>query len=180
MVRWKRKELMLLAKGLGMFLVGTFLITWFGNLAIYFWMNDVSTLQVKEFRGASLGLSFFFFGVGLVFWSVFIFEKIVKNKGLRWSAFRRLGFSQWIKQKEEVEAVEWEHFKVKEQIEETENSESNISKIVKELKISPKPQMLTRANKDIIKTTQPNAVLNEEDVEKIKNSLNFTNIQSKL
>lgn len=192
MVEWNREEIILLLKGIGLFSIGTFLIVWFGNLAIYFWLNDVSTLQTKEFKGASLGLMLFFLGVGFVFCSVFIFEKIVKRKrsafrGLlfRWSALRHsalrwLGFSQWIKQKEEVEAVEWEHFKVKEQIKETEDFEDNIPKIVEELKIPPKPQILTRSNKDNIKTTQPNAVLNDEDIEKIKISLNFTNINSKL
>lgn len=190
MVEWKRlnhEVITLLLKGIGLFSMGTFLIIWFGNLAIYFWLNDVTTLQIKEFRGAYLGLMLFFLGVGFVFWSVFIFEKIVKRKrssfwwsALRHLALRWLGFSQWIKQKEEVEAVEWEHFKVKEEINETENFGDDIPKIVEELKIPLKPQMLTRANKNIVKTTQPNAVLNEEDVEKIKISLNFTNTNSKL
>lgn len=179
---WNREEITLLFKGIGLFLIGAFLMKWFGNLAIYFWVNDVSILQSKDFISASLGLFLFFLGVGFVFGSVFIFEKMVKLKRLtlRQSAFGWSGLSRWTKQRKEVEAVEWQHFKVKEPIKETEGFNDNTPKIIEELKIPPKPQMLTRSNRDNIKTTQPNAVLNEEDVEKIKISLNFTNTKSKL
>ncbi|GAB2613896.1 hypothetical protein [Emticicia sp. W12TSBA100-4] len=188
MVEWERKEIILLAKGLGLFSIGIFLIAWFGNWAIYFWMNDVTTLPIKELRGVLLGLSCFFLGIGFIFGSVFIFEKTVKYKR---SAFREAVFLwtvlrhwtlEWvgIKQKEEILAVEWQHFKAKELTKETNNPEKNIPKVIDEQKTSPKHQMLTRSNKEIIKTTQATAVLNEEDVAKIKISLNFTNINSKL
>ncbi len=162
---WSRKEITLLLKGICLFSIGAFLMWWFGNLAVYFWLNDVSAHQPKEFRGAFLGLFLFFLGGAIDFWAIFILEKIIKKI--------------WIKPRKAIEAVEWQHFKVSQEIEPIKVTNS-IPEIVEVLKIPSKPQMLTRANKDIIKTTQPNAVLNEEDVEKIKISLNFTNTKSKL
>ena len=151
MGEWKREEIRQLIKGLLALAIGVFLVFKCGEAAIFYWLNDVSKTTTQGLLGLYLRLFCFFLGVLLIIWAVFVLEKIARI---------RLKNSS-----KTVEAIAWKHFKIAEKIEEFVVLQT--PKVVGLTK-------LTRSNAALIKTNQPTAFLNEEDVEKIKNiSLNF-------
>ncbi|WP_394996548.1 hypothetical protein [Emticicia sp.] len=158
MNEWKHEEKEQFYQGSLALTIGLYLVYLGGETAIYLWMNNAS--KVPGFVYMKVFLCFF--GLILLIYAFILLLPIIQLKVS--------------KQKPIVEAIAWEHFKTIEP-----KLESFAVKTPDKTPVDrPKAQTLTRINKDLIKTNQVTAVLNEEDVTRIKNiSNNFSTKQQK-
>lgn len=152
MNEWKQAEKEQCYRGSLALTIGSWCVYYGGEATISLWMNNVPEVPFWVYSKALLC----FLGLIVVMFACMILIPIIKVK------MRKV--------KPIVEAIAWEHFKMVEPLL-AENTPQISEKVVIE---RPKAQTLTRVNKDLVKTNQVTAVLNEEDVERIKNiSLNF-------
>lgn len=152
MNKWKQAEKEQCYQGSLALIIGLWCVNYGGKATIHLWMNNVSEASIwvnfKLLMCISGLIAIIFACVTLI---PIIQVKVSKEKPI-------------------VEAIVWEHFK---------KAELPLIDIAPQISEKapierPKAQTLTRVNKDLVKTNQVTAVLNEEDVERIKNiSLNF-------
>ncbi len=147
MAEWEHEEKEQFYQGSLALTIGLCLVYFDGDATIYLWMNNV--LKVSFF--VYLRVFMCFFGLILLIYAFVVLLPIIQLKVS--------------KQKPIVEAIAWEHFKTIEP-----KLESFAVKTPHKTPVDrPKAQTLTRVNKDLMKTNQVTAVLNEEDVARIKN-----------
>jgi hypothetical protein len=150
MNEWKHEEKEQFYQGSLAFIIGFWLVYLGGETTIYLWMDNVSKASFFDY----LRVFICFFGLILLIYAIVVLLPIIQLKVS--------------KQKPIVEAIEWEHFKIIEP-----KFQSFYVGIPDKVPVErPKAQTLTRVNKDLIKTNQVTAVLNEEDVARIKNISN--------
>lgn len=151
MNKWKQEEKEQCYQGSLALTIGSWCVYFSGEATISLWMNNVPEVSFWVYSKALLC----FLGLIVVMFACMILIPIIKVK--------------MSKVKPIVEAIAWEHFK------KAELPLDIAPQISEKVPIErPKAQTLTRVNKDLVKTNQVTAVLNEEDVERIKNiSLNF-------
>lgn len=152
MYEWKQAERIQFYQGFLALIIGLWCVYFGRETTIFLWMTNLSEVSFWVYFKVFLC----FLGLIVLIYSTMILTPIIKVK--------------MSKEKPIVEAIVWEHFK------KTEPPLVEIAPHISE-KVPierPKVQTLTRGNKDLVKTNQVTAVLNEEDVERIKNiSLNF-------
>lgn len=159
MNKWKQAEKEQCYQGSLALTIGSWCVYFSGEATISLWMNNVPEVSFWVYSKVLLC----FLGLIVLIFACMTLTPIIQVK-VR-------------KEKPIVEAIAWEHFKKAEPLLVDIPPQAS-EKIVIE---RPKVQTLTRGNKDLVKTNQVTAVLNEEDVERIKNiSLNFLTKPQKL
>ena len=142
---------------------GFLLCKFFAAFVYYFWWHQVATLPKKEQNGIYGGSILFFFGLALVLFSFFFFEKSISRD----------------KEKITKVAIDWEHFKPRE-IHYSANKNEDIStssmgqkaeEKEKPPEQKPKYQAVQRGTK-AIQTTQLRPQLSENQQQDIRNLIN--------
>ena len=158
MKEWKHEEKEQFYQGSLALTIGLFLVCLGGETTIHLWLNNVSKASFIVY----LKVFACFLGLILFIYAIVVLLPIIQLKAS--------------KQQPIVEAIAWEHFKIIEPKLESFDVGMPDKAPSKRLKA----QTLTRVNKDLVKTNQVMAVLNEEDVARIKNiSNNFSTKQQK-
>ena len=158
MKEWKNEEKEQFYKGSLAMTIGFILVYLGGEATIHLWMNNVSKVSFFNY----LKVFMCFLGLILLIYAIVVLLPIIQLKAS--------------KQQPIVEAIAWEHFKIIEP--KLESFDVGMPNKAPSERL--KAQTLTRVNKDLVKTNQVMAVLNEEDVARIKNiSNNFSTKQQK-
>ena len=158
MKEWKHEEKEQFYQGSLALTIGLFLVCLGGETTIHFWLDNVSKASFIVY----LKVFVCFLGLILFIYAIVVLLPIIQLKAS--------------KQQPIVEAIAWEHFKIIEP--KLESFDVGMPNKAPSERL--KAQTLTRVNKDLVKTNQVMAVLNEEDVARIKNiSNNFSTKQQK-
>ena len=158
MKEWKHEEKEQFYKGSLALTIGLLLVFLGGETTIYLWLGNVSKASFIVY----LKVFVCFLGLILFIYAIVVLLPIIQLKAS--------------KQQPIVEAIAWEHFKIIEP--KLESFDVGMPNKAPSERL--KAQTLTRVNKDLVKTNQVMAVLNEEDVARIKNiSNNFSTKQQK-
>jgi hypothetical protein len=158
MKEWKHEEKEQFYQGSLALTIGLFLVCLGGETTIHLWLDNVSKASFMVYLKVFVCL----LGLILFIYAIVVLLPIIQLKAS--------------KQQPIVEAITWEHFKIIEPKLES----FDVGMPDKAPSERLKAQTLTRVNKDLVKTNQVMAVLNEEDVARIKNiSNNFSTKQQK-
>jgi hypothetical protein len=158
MKEWKHEEKEQFYQGSLALTIGLFLVCLGGETTIHLWLGNVSKASFIVY----LKVFVCFLGLILFIYVIVVLLPIIQLKAS--------------KQQPIVEAITWEHFKIIEP--KLESFDVGMPNKAPSERL--KAQTLTRINKDLVKTNQVMAVLNEEDVARIKNiSNNFSTKQQK-
>jgi hypothetical protein len=158
MKEWKHEEKEQFYQGSLALTIGLFLVCLGGETTIHLWLDNVSKASFIVYLKAFVC----FLGLILFIYAIVVLLPIIQLKAS--------------KQQPIVEAIAWEHFKIIEP--KLESFDVGMPNKAPSERL--KAQTLTRVNKDLVKTNQVMAVLNEEDVARIKNiSNNFSTKQQK-
>ena len=158
MKEWKHEEKEQFYQGSLALTIGLFLVCLGGETTIHLWLDNVSKASFIVY----LKVFVCFLGLILFIYAIVVLLPIIQLKAS--------------KQQPIVEAIAWEHFKIIEP--KLESFDVGMPNKAPSERL--KAQTLTRINKDLVKTNQVMAVLNEEDVARIKNiSNNFSTKQQK-
>jgi hypothetical protein len=158
MKEWKHEEKEQFYQGSLALTIGLFLVCLGGETTIHLWLDNVSKASFIVY----LKVFVCFLGLILFIYAIVVLLPIIQLKAS--------------KQQPIVEAIAWEHFKIIEP--KLESFDVGMPNKAPSERL--KAQTLTRVNKDLVKTNQVMAVLNEEDVARIKNiSNNFSTKQQK-
>jgi hypothetical protein len=158
MKEWKHEEKEQFYQGSLALTIGLFLVCLGGETTIHLWLDNVSKASFIVY----LKVFVCFLGLILLIYAIVVLLPIIQLKAS--------------KQQPIVEAIAWEHFKIIEP--KLESFDVGMPNKAHSERL--KAQTLTRVNKDLVKTNQVMAVLNEEDVARIKNiSNNFSTKQQK-
>ena len=156
MKEWKHEEKEQFYQGSLALTIGLFLVCLGGETTIHLWLDNVSKASFIVY----LKVFVCFLGLILFIYAIVVLLPIIQLKAS--------------KQQPIVEAIAWEHFKIIEP--KLESFDVGMPNKAPSERL--KAQTLTRVNKDLVKTNQVMAVLNEEDVARIKNiSNNFSTKQ---
>jgi hypothetical protein len=158
MKEWKHEEKEQFYQGSLALTIGLFLVCLGGETTIHLWLDNVSKASFIVY----LKVFVCFLGLILFIYAIVVLLPIIQLKAS--------------KQQPIVEAIAWEHFKIIEP--KLESFDVGMPNKAPSERL--KAQTITRVNKDLVKTNQVMAVLNEEDVARIKNiSNNFSTKQQK-